>query len=77
MSATIVPVVYFYYPETTGLSMEELEDIWKASGPRGAVRETRRLRANKRAGIAEGKDASDVDSIPNEKEMGVTMVEKS
>lgn len=50
VAALIVPVVYWYFPETTGLSMEELEDIWTVGGPRDAVREAKRLRALKAKG---------------------------
>jgi sugar porter (SP) family MFS transporter len=52
-SAIIPPVVYLYYPETTNLSMEELEGIWFSPGLRGPVKEAAHLRSLKAQGITE------------------------
>lgn len=61
VSATIVPAVYFWYPETTGLSMEELEDIWAVpGGVTSAVREAKRLRSHKESKAFESGTATPV-----------------
>lgn len=75
-SAMIPPVVYFYFPETTNLSMEELEAIWYAPGLRGPVKEAARLRALKAQGITEKAVLSGEANVESKPDATVTMVEK-
>lgn len=43
VSASIVPIIYFFYPETMGRSLEELEMMFSESHSiTGLVRESRR-----------------------------------
>ena len=43
VSASIVPIIYFFYPETMGRSLEELEMMFQESGSiLSLVRESRK-----------------------------------
>ncbi|BEI80669.1 hypothetical protein CcaverHIS002_0111980 [Cutaneotrichosporon cavernicola] len=73
-SAIIPPVVYLYYPETTNLSMEELEGIWFSPGLHGPVKEAAHLRALKAQGVTE-KSVLDGEVFANDKTRATVMVE--
>nr|SIP56080.1 putative sugar porter [Yarrowia phangngaensis] len=64
INAAMVPVVYFFYPETAGRSLEEIDKIFAESNPRtpwdvvGIARRLPRSSAlsRRRAGVAQGQE---------------------
>lgn len=43
LNAAYIPVVYFFFPETNGRSLEEIDDIFSRSGTFGVVKNAREL----------------------------------
>ena len=71
MAVSIIPSVYFFYPETTALSVEEIDkifidapNIWSIVG----LAESRRREKKARGGLEEGGEVEDFEAAKRKEE---------